>query len=511
MADLIYFAMVKCAKSDVSWQQVERVLDRRQLKVKRRPGNAKPEFLKAKLANGHKEDVVAQASTVVEPGLRRIKAQEVPALHRDPVDPKARSIAEEIMTDVRENGEQALLKHAIRLGDIKEGEPHVIRRPELKKFYDGLSDAEKGTLDRTAERIKLFAQAQRASLSDDAKIAVPGGEAGQFVAPVEVAGCYAPGGRYPLPSSVLMGAVTARVAGVKQVWVASPRPHASVLAAAYIAEADGVLAVGGVQAIAAFAYGAGEVPICDAIVGPGNKFVTAAKSLVAGAVAIDMLAGPSECLVIADESADARVVAADLLAQSEHDVAARAILVTPSSEFVDRVEAEVKRQLSVLPTAETARVAIERNSFAVVVKDLAEAVDVSNRLAPEHLEVHTSNAQELVPSLDHYGALFIGHVAAEVLGDYGAGPNHTLPTGGTARSYGGLSVHTFLRQRTWLQVGDVKAAQGMIQDAVDLALMEGLHGHSRAAALRLDHPSSAGLASTNGYAKPKEAKRVVAV
>lgn len=271
------------------------------------------------------------------------------------VDPKARAIAEEIMNDVRDNGEAALLKHAIRLGDIKQGQPHIIKRDVLKQHYDALSAEERGTLDRTAQRIKAFAQAQRASLQDDAKIAVPGGEAGQFVAPVEVAGCYAPGGRYPLPSSVLMGAVTARVAGVKQVWVASPRPHASVLAAAYIAEADGVLAVGGIQAIAAFAYGAGEVPICDAIVGPGNKFVTAAKSLVAGAVAIDMLAGPSECLVIADENADARIVAADLLAQSEHDVAARAILVTPSSAMIDAVEAEVKKQLSVLPTAETAR------------------------------------------------------------------------------------------------------------------------------------------------------------
>lgn len=268
-------------------------------------------------------------------------------------------------------------------------------------------------------------------------------------------------------------------------WVASPRPHEVVLAAAYVAGADGLLAVGGCQAIAAFAYGAGAVPVCDAIVGPGNKFVTAAKSLVAGAVAIDMLAGPSECLVIADASADAKVVAADLLAQAEHDTAARAILVSPDRAMIDMVDAEVARQLSVLPTAETARVAISINSFAVHTASLDEAVDISNRLAPEHLELHTAEPQTLIPRLQHYGALFVGHNAAEVLGDYGAGPNHTLPTGGTARSFGGLSVHTFLRVRTWLRIDDPAKASTIIKDARDLALLEGLHGHSRAASLRL--------------------------
>ncbi len=275
------------------------------------------------------------------------------------------------------------------------------------------------------------------------------------------------------------------MAGVRQVWVASPRPDPVVLAAAYVAGADGLLAVGGCQAIAAFAFGAGRVPVCDAIVGPGNKFVTAAKSLVAGAVAIDMLAGPSECLVIADDSADPAVVAADLLAQAEHDTAARAILVSPSATMLAAVDQAVAVQLAVLPTAETARVAISRNSFSVLTADLAEAAEIANRLAPEHLEVHTTDPAALLPSLHHYGALFIGHHAAEVLGDYGAGPNHTLPTGGTARSYGGLSVHTFLRVRTWLRIDDLQAARVIVADAEQLALLEGLHGHSRAAAARL--------------------------
>ena len=389
------------------------------------------------------------------------------------------------MKDIRENGEPALLKTAVRLGDIAEGEPHIYSRADLKKFYDELPAAERGVLERTAARIKTFAEAQRDSVAKDCKVSIAGGEAGQEVAPVEVAGCYAPGGRYPLPSSVLMGAVTARVAGVKTVWVASPRPQPVVCAAAYIAGVDGLLRVGGAQAIAAFAYGAGDVPICDAIVGPGNKFVTAAKSLVAGAVAIDMLAGPSECLVIADETANPKIVAADLLAQAEHDVAARAILVSSSESMIAAVDTQIQLQLATLPTAETARVAIEKNSFAVLVDSDAAAADISNRIAPEHLEVHTKEPEALAKKLDHYGALFIGGWAAEVLGDYGAGPNHTLPTGGTARSYGGLSVHTFMRQRTWLRIDDPKAAEVIVQDAVELALSEGLHAHSRAAAMRL--------------------------
>ncbi|EDQ85680.1 uncharacterized protein MONBRDRAFT_29130 [Monosiga brevicollis MX1] len=491
-ADLVYFAMVKCVSAGVSFTDVERVLDRRHLKIKRRPGNAKPEFLKARLQAEQQDHVVEQTS-VVEPTLRVIPSDDVPPLHRDPVDADARAIVEPIMHDIRERGEAALLEHAVRLRDIEVGQPHIYRQADLKKVYDELEAADRAMLDRTASRIRLFAQMQRQSVQDEAVLKIDGGRAGQLVAAVEVAGCYAPGGRYPLPSSVLMGAITARVAGVKQVWVASPRPHPSVLAAAYIAGADGLLAVGGAQAIAAFAYGAGEVPVCDAIVGPGNKFVTAAKSLVAGAVAIDMLAGPSECLVVADDTADPAVVAADLLAQSEHDVAARAILVTPSSTLIEAVNKEVQRQLSTLPTAETARVAVEKNSFAVHTASLEEAIEVSDRLAPEHLEVHTADAAALVPRFKHYGALFVGHMAAEVLGDYGAGPNHTLPTGGTARSFGGLSVHTFLRPRTFLELQDRASAEVIIQDAVDLALIEGLHGHSRAAALRL--PSA--LKATN--------------
>ena len=498
-ADLIYFAMVACTRAGVSVADVEKVLDRRHLKVKRRPGNIKPEFIAAYMGGaGGKEGGTVAASQAPKQILARIRAEDVPALHRDPVDPFARGIAETILKDIREKGEPALIEHATRLGDMEKGAKHILLPAEMKAHYDSLSDADRGVLDRTAARIKLFAQTQRDSITETS-LKLDGGEAGQSVAAVDVAGCYAPGGRYPLPSSVLMGAVTARVAGVKTVWVASPHPDPVTCAAAYVAGADGLLMVGGAQAIGAFAYGAGDVPVCDAIVGPGNKFVTAAKSMIAGAVAIDMLAGPSECLVLADETSNPTIAAADLIAQAEHDTAARALLVCTSEDMISQIDLEIQKQLETLPTVETARAAIVNNSFAVKVSSIVEAADIVNRLAPEHLEIHTKNSDEDAKLMNHFGAIFIGMNGAEVLGDYGAGPNHTLPTGGTARSYGGLSVHTFLRCRTWLRVDDCEGARVMIQDAVDLALTEGLHGHSRAASLRLpgSKPFAVGEVSGN--------------
>jgi len=337
----------------------------------------------------------------------------------------------------------------------------------------------------------VFAEAQRAALTE-VTIPIPGGEAGHTVEPVEAAGCYAPGGRYPLPSTVLMTAITARAAGCKRVVVASPRPTRITLAAAYVAEADCLMPVGGAHAIAALAYGAGEVlTACDAVVGPGNAFVTAAKSLVAGSVAIDMLAGPSEVLVIADATADASVVAADLLAQAEHDPSASAYLICLSEDFAAAVDRELSAQLAKLSTREIATQALQ-NSYTVVVGTLDDAVEISDRLAPEHLEIHVAEPMALKKKLKHYGGLFVGAGAAEVLGDYGAGPNHTLPTGGTARSTGGLCVLTFLRVRTWMRVDDAAASQVMTEDAAMLADLEGLAGHAAAARIRL--PGQAGAA-----------------
>jgi phosphoribosyl-ATP pyrophosphohydrolase/phosphoribosyl-AMP cyclohydrolase/histidinol dehydrogenase len=280
-----------------------------------------------------------------------------------------------------------------------------------------------------------------------------------------------------------MTATVARAAGVETVWVASPRPALATLAAAAIAGADAILAVGGAQAIAALAFGAGPVPKCDAVVGPGNRFVTAAKRLVAGTVAIDSLAGPSELVILADASVDPARIAADLVAQAEHDPDARVALVTCDALLADRVAAEAELQLATLPTADVARAALERGR-TFVLESLDAAIAACDRLAPEHLAVWLENADVVAPRLRHYGALFLGAETSVAFGDYGAGPNHVLPTGGTARSTGGLSVLTFLRVRTWLRMHPSPITAAFARDAAALARLEGLEGHARAAERR---------------------------
>ena len=413
--------------------------------------------------------------------LRRVALRDLRTSGRPRVDAVTLAAAAAVVDDVRDGGAAALRRHAERLGDLAPGAPLVHGRAALARAFAAEPAATRALLERTARRIRRFARAQKATLRS-LDVPVFGGRAGHTIEPVERAGCYVPGGRYPLPSSALMTAVTARVAGVREVWIASPRPTGLVLAAAHVAGADAVLAVGGAQAIAALAFGAGPVPVCDAIVGPGNRWVTAAKQLVAGQVTIDMLAGPSELVVLADDSADPALVAADLIAQAEHDPDALPVLVTLDATLPRRVEAEFVRQLASLPAAAVARAALA-NGFCVVARDEAGAVAACDAIAPEHLEVLTRAPERLLRKLHHYGAAFVGSGSAEVFGDYGAGPNHVLPTGGTARSVGGLSVFTFLRVRTWLRV-DAKHAPGLVRDAAALARLEGLEGHARAAERR---------------------------
>ncbi|KAJ8611999.1 hypothetical protein CTAYLR_004417 [Chrysophaeum taylorii] len=394
------------------------------------------------------------------------------------VDAGAMENARKTLEEVKAEGVPAVLRLAAKFGELGEGEAAVVEAGALKAAYDSLSAPERECLDRTAARIRVFAEAQRKSLGD-VTTPIPGGEAGHRVAAVKVAGCYAPGGRYPLPSSVLMTAVTARAAGVETVVVASPKPSQITLAAAHVAGATVFLAIGGAHAIAALATGVfPKIPRCDVICGPGNKWVTAAKAVcsVSAGVGIDMLAGPSEVLVIADETADPSVVAADLLAQAEHDVVARPILVAFSASrnaaaIVDSVNAELEKQLDVLPTKAVAEPAV-RAGFAVACASVDEAVRVADAVAPEHLEVVCENAQAVADRCDHYGGLFVGAKAAEVLGDYGIGPNHTLPTNATSRYTGGLAVFHFLRIRTWMRIDDLKAAKPAVQDAVTLARLE---------------------------------------
>ena len=414
--------------------------------------------------------------------LQRLTENQLSDRGRQAVDPETLAKAALIVGQVRTQGVKALRLHAERLGDLVPGAPLVVPRDVLERALAELPMEQRDLLLRTAGRIREFAEAQRSCLRE-LVVDIPGGQAGHSLAAVASAGCYAPGGRFPLPSSVLMTAVTARAAGVAEVWVASPRPTAITLAAAAVAKADGLLAVGGAQAIAALAYGAGEVPACDAVVGPGNRWVTAAKQLVAGQVAIDMLAGPSELIVLADAAADPDLVAADLLAQAEHDPDALPILVSLDAGLVDQVEAALAVQLVDLPTRANAQAAL-KNGFCVLVDDLESAVRVCDRLAPEHLELHVQAPETLAVRLRNFGALFVGDGAAEVLGDYGAGPNHVLPTGSTSRFTGGLSVLTFLRTRTWMRMDDLAAAAGLVEDAQALAQLEGLEAHARAAGRR---------------------------
>jgi len=425
----------------------------------------------------------AMASVSEMPELRMLSPGDISKEDFEPVDQEVREKALAIITDVRKQGEEGLLQYAWRFGEIpKDQRKFLMTRDELKAAFESLPESQQGVLTRTADRIRTFAKAQRDSIRA-VEVPITGGFAGQVVEPVQRAGCYAPGGRYPLPSSVLMTACTARAAGVAEVIVASPKPTEVTKGAAYVAGADGLLTIGGAHAIAAMAYGIGT-PACDIIVGPGNQYVTAAKSIVNGICGIDMLAGPSEVLVVADGTADAEVVAADLLAQAEHDVEARPILVSPDQAMISKVNAALRKQLAVLPTRDVAIPAV-RKGFAVFTKDMAEAIAVTNKLGPEHLEIQTSNSQEVANKCTSYGGLFIGGLSAEAMGDYGAGPNHVLPTSCTAKYTGGLSVHTFLRLRTWMRLESKEDAQPQIEDSVVLARLEGLEGHARAAEQRL--------------------------
>lgn len=415
--------------------------------------------------------------------LRRRAADEVASQRRQAVDDATLAAAKAIVDDVRSRGVEALIEHARRLGDLEEGQEPVISRAELDAALKALPVEQRALLERTAERVRAFAAAQRASLTD-LDFPLPGGRAGHSVAPVTRAGCYAPGGRFPLPSSVLMTAVTARVAGVETVWVASPRPTLVTRAAAAVAGADALLRIGGAQAIAALAYGVGGPPACDVIVGPGNRWVTAAKQLIAGRTAIDMLAGPSELVVVADDAADPAIAASDLLAQAEHDPDALPILIALSADIAEAIDGEVASQLATLPTIATAREAVAAG-YSVVARDRAQAQALCDRIAPEHLALFVEEPRVFAAGLNHYGALFLGGAASEVLGDYGAGPNHVLPTGGTARSIGGLSVLNFLRVRTFLDMEPGAELDALARDARDLARLEGLEAHARAAERRI--------------------------
>lgn len=388
-----------------------------------------------------------------------------------------------IIDRVRTEGVEALEELACEHDSRAQDQPLFLTPDAMHDALASLGRAEAECLERVAERIRRFATAQRESIRE-MSMSIPGGTAGHRIIPLDAAGCYVPGGRYPLPSSALMTALTASVAGVESIWVATPDPAPVTLAACAMADVKGVICAGGAHAISAMAYGCGPVPACDIVVGPGNIWVTAAKREIFGQSAIDMLAGPSELVIVADDATSPALIAADLLAQAEHDPDASVVLVSTSRELIGAVRAELESQLAQLPTRAIAEQAIG-NGSAVVVADLQHAATITDRLAPEHLQVMLRDPDQFVARCRHYGAAFIGSGAAEVFGDYGFGPNHVLPTGGGARQRGGLSVLDFLSIRTWMRIDSPADAAGPAHDAAALARIEGLAAHARAAEMRM--------------------------
>ena len=389
---------------------------------------------------------------------------------------EAEATVRPILDDVRRRGDAALLEYARRF-DGFEGRSVRVPREQLEGAARGLGRAFRAAL-RTSERnVAAFARMQ---LPRPQRISpMPGLRLSQIVRPVDAAAAYIPSGRYPLPSTVVMTVVPARVAGVETIMVCTPRPAPEIFGAARLLGATHVFQMGGAHAIAAFAFGTKTVPRADRIVGPGNIYVAAAKKLLAGETGIDFVAGPSEILLIAAEG-DPRAIAADMLAQAEHDTDAAAVLLTPSRRLARAVAAEIGRQLEGLPTAGTAREALRRNSAIIVVSGLDEAVELANRFAPEHLSVPDAS---LLARVRHAGSVFVGPYSPEAAGDYASGPNHVLPTSGAARLRGGLSAADFVKVISVQQL--TPAALRRLAPAIaTLARAEGLEAHARSVEIR---------------------------
>jgi len=386
----------------------------------------------------------------------------------------------DIVADIRRRGDAAVREWAERLDGFA-GDSFEAPREQLTAALERLDDATRDSLMESARRIRIMAERQR-SMFRDLEFELDGVDLGHRVRPVRRVAVYAPGGRYPLPSTVLMGVIPARVAGVEEVVVLSPRLHPVTMAAAVLAGADRVFNLGGAHGIAAAAYGRVGIPRVDLIVGPGNRYVTAAKQLLYGTVGIEFPAGPSELMIIADDTADPDLIAADLLGQAEHDPDATPILVSPSRTILREVGEQLAVQLETLPPDSPARESLD-NGLLVEVTSLKQAVELADELAPEHLELMGPAAESLAPALRNYGSLFIGGLSAEVFGDYGSGTNHILPTGGAARFTGGVWVGTFLKVLTWQRVLP-EGVSAMVNLARTLALAEGLPAHAASALAR---------------------------
>jgi len=398
---------------------------------------------------------------------------------------------QEILEAVRTRGDEALLELTAR---FDRWQPKAARDLEVdpklaRAALDRIPAAEREALELAAQRIRTYHERQR---QDSWRMEESDGTVlGQQVTPLDRAGLYVPGGKAAYPSSVLMNAVAAKVAGVGELVMVTPTPGGElndyVLAAAAIAGVDRIFRVGGAQAVGALAFGTASVPAVDKIVGPGNAYVAAAKRRVFGRVGIDMVAGPSEILVIADASADAEWVAMDLFSQAEHDEIAQAILLSPDASLLDRVAEAIERELPTLPRHAIAGASLAARGALIKVRDLAEACGIANRIAPEHLELAVADPDALLPKIRHAGAIFMGHHASEAIGDYCAGPNHVLPTSRTARFSSPLGVYDFQKRSSVIRISPEAAAR-LGKTAATLARAEGLEAHARSAERRFLKP-----------------------
>jgi histidinol dehydrogenase len=389
---------------------------------------------------------------------------------------EAEQVARPILADVRKRGDKALLEYARKFDGLDRRSP-VVAQQELDAAAAALSPAFRKAVATASKNIRAFAKLQLPQTRS--AVIAPGLRVGQIVRPLDTIAAYIPAGRYPLPSTLMMTVVPAQVAGVPNVCVTAPRPVPEILGTAAVLGISRLFLLGGAHAIAAFAYGTKSVPRADRVVGPGNIYVAAAKKLLAGDVGIDFIAGPTEILIIANDGNPAWL-AADMLAQAEHDVDASAILLTPSKRLAQAVAKEIDKQLAVLPTAPVARKSIARNSAIVIVRSLEEALELSNRFAPEHLSIPDGS---LLPGIRHAGSIFIGATSPEAAGDYASGPNHVLPTSGAARQRGGLSAADYVKIISTQEVSP--EALGRLAPAITtLARAEGLEAHARSVEVR---------------------------
>lgn len=392
----------------------------------------------------------------------------------------------EIIENVRQNGDKAVFEYEKKF-DKADLSSLIVTEEEMEKAYESVPKKFIAVLQRSAKNIRAFHSRQvRKGFSYKTKETL----IGQKIIPIERAGLYVPGGTAAYPSTVLMNVIPAKIAGCKEVCIATPPQkdgtiNSVILAAAKIAGVDRVYKMGGAQAIAALACGTESVKKADKIVGPGNVFVAEAKRQVYGRVSIDMIAGPSEITVLADEKSEPKFVAADLLSQAEHDKNARAILITPSEELAEKVSCEVDRQLALLKRREIASASIENNGVIILVKDMEEGIEVANEIAPEHLEICCDDPIKYLDGVKNAGSVFLGRFCPEALGDYYAGPNHTLPTSGTARFSSPLSVDDFIKKTQFTYYTE-KAFKKAAKDIAYFAGKEGLQAHAKSALVRVE-------------------------